>query len=117
VLAAAYGAADLAGHMLPTAVWDGARHALALGFVTPLILALGSHIIPRVSGVPLRRPGWVDAGLTLIAVGLVAREMQVVAAVAVMPRLLLVSGLSGIVAATGMALAGGALLGTLRARP
>ena len=113
-LALAYGLGELTGHFLPTAVWDGARHALALGCITTLILALGSHLVPRFSRAPLRRPGWRDAGLVLIAVGLVAREMEVVAPLLCLPRLLWVSGLSGLVAATGVGLAAGAILGTMR---
>jgi hypothetical protein len=117
VLALAYGLFDLAGHVLPTAVWDGARHALALGCVTTLILSLGSHLIPRFSRTPLRHPAWCDAGLVLIGVGLVAREMEVLAPLLSLPKLLWISGPSGIVAATGVGLMATALLGTMRQRP
>jgi hypothetical protein len=113
-LALAYALGDLTGHVLPTAVWDGARHALALGCITTLILALGSHLVPRFSRTPLRHPGWRDAGLVLIAVGLVAREMEVLAPLLSLPKLLWISGPSGLVAATGVGLAAGAILGAMR---
>jgi hypothetical protein len=118
VLALAYGISDLTDHVLPTAVWDGARHALALGCITMLILSLGSHLVPRFSRTPLRRPALRDAGLLLVALGLVGREMQVLAPLLSMPRLLWISGPSGIVAATGVALVASAILATMRtARP
>jgi hypothetical protein len=116
-LALAYGLGDLTGHDLPTAVWDGARHALALGCITTLILALGSHLVPRFSRTPLRHPGWRDAGLVLIAVGLAAREMEVLAPLLSLPKLLWLSGPSGLVAATGVGLCAGAILGTMRTAP
>ena len=114
VLALTYGISDLRGHVLPTAVWDGARHALALGCITMLILALGSHLVPLFSRTPLQRSALRDAGLALVAVGLVGREMEVLAPLLAMPRLLWISGPSGIVAATGVALAASAILGTMR---
>jgi hypothetical protein len=113
-LALAYGLSDLTDHVLPTAVWDGARHALALGCITMLILSLGSHLVPRFSRRPLQRRALRDAGLLLVAVGLVGREMQVLAFLLSMPRLLWISGPSGIVAATGVALAASAILATMR---
>lgn len=117
-LALAYGVADLTGHVLPTAVWDGARHALALGCITMLILALGSHLVPRFSRAPLRRPALRDAGLTLVAIGLVGREMEVLAPLLSLPRLLWISAPSGIIAAAGIALVASAILATMRtARP
>jgi hypothetical protein len=115
-LALIYGLCDLVGHVLPTAVWDGARHALALGCIATLILALGSHLVPRFSGTPLRRAGARNAGLVLVAVGLAGREMEVPASLFALPRLLWLSGPSGIVAATGVALAASAILGTMRPR-
>jgi len=115
-LALAYGLSDLAGDVLPTMLWDGARHALALGCITTLILSLGSHLVPRFSGAPLRRAGARDAGLVLIGLGLAGREMEVLAPLFSAPRLLWVSGASGIVAATGVALAASAILGTMRPR-
>jgi hypothetical protein len=115
-LALAYGVSDLTGHVLPTAVWDGARHALALGCITMLILALGSHLVPQFSGTPLQRRALRDAGLTLVAMGLVGREMEVLAPLLSTERLLWISGPSGIVAATGVALAASAILATMRTR-
>ncbi|HLK92659.1 MAG TPA: hypothetical protein VKZ18_22390 [Polyangia bacterium] len=116
-LALACGVADLTGHLLPTAAWDGARHALALGCITTMILALGSHLVPRFAGAPLRRAGARDAGLILIAVGLVGREAEVLAPLLGSPRLLWISGSSGLVAATGVALAASAILGATRTTP
>jgi hypothetical protein len=115
-LAALYTVGDLVGHPFPTAVWDGARHALALGCVTTLILALGSHLVPRFAGTPLRHPARRDAGLLLIAAGVVGREMQVLASLFTLPRLLWISGVSGLVAATGVGLLASEILGAMRRR-
>jgi hypothetical protein len=116
-LALAYGISDLRGRVLPTAVWDGARHALALGCVTTLILSLGSHLVPRFAQTTLRHPGRRDAGMVLIAIGLVGREMQVLAPLLALPKLLWISGPSGLVAATGVALASSAILAAMKTRP
>ena len=116
-LAAVHAASDLMGRVPSRLIWDGARHALALGCITPLVLGLGSFIVPRLAGVPLRRTGWRSAGLVLIGVGLLGRECELLASLFSWPGALWISGPSGLVAATGVILAGGAILGVLRARP
>jgi hypothetical protein len=116
-LAALYGVSDLTGHVPSRLIWDGARHALALGCITPLILGLGSFIVPRLAGTPLRRTRWRSVGLILIGIGLLGRECELLASWLAWPPALWISGTSGLVAATGVVLAGGAILGVLRARP
>jgi hypothetical protein len=116
-LGAVYGASGLSGHVPSRLIWDGARHALALGCITPLILGLGSFIVPRLAGTPLRRTRWRSTGLVLIGVGLLGRECELLASLLAWPPALWISGTSGLVAATGIVLAGGAILGVLRARP
>jgi hypothetical protein len=113
-LAAAYGAMELAGLEPPSALYDGARHALGLGCITMLIFAMASRMVPAFERRTARWPSCTSAGLALIAIGLVARELQVAAFLLRAPALLNVSGLSGIVAATGVGLCGAALLATLR---
>ena len=117
VLAAVYGGSELTGGVPSRLIWDGARHALALGCITPLILGLGSFIVPRLAGTPLRRTRWRSTGLVLIGVGLLGRECELLASLLAWPPALWISGTSGLVAATGVVLAGGAILGVLRARP
>ncbi|HXU64877.1 MAG TPA: hypothetical protein VN962_24425, partial [Polyangia bacterium] len=116
-LAALFGVSDLTGRVPSRLVWDGARHALALGCITPLILGLGSFIVPRLAGTPLRRTRWRSTGLALIGLGLLGRECELLASALAWPPALWISGTSGLVAATGVVLAGGAILGVLRARP
>lgn len=116
-LAAVSGASDLTGRVPSRLIWDGARHALALGCITPLVLGLGSFIVPRLAGTPLRRTRWRSTGLALIGVGLLGRECELLASLLAWPPALWISGASGLVGATGVILAGGAILGVLRARP
>ena len=114
-LATIHAASELTGHVLSRLIWDGARHALALGCITPLILGLGSFIVPRLAGAPLRRTRWRSTGLALIGIGLLGRECELLGSLLSWPGALWISGTSGLVAATGVVLAGGAILGVLRA--
>jgi hypothetical protein len=113
-LAGLYGAMELSGHAPPSALYDGARHALGLGCITMLIFALGSRMIPAFERGAARWPSCTAAGLVLIGAGFVGRELQVAAFMLPWPALLRVSGLSGVVAAAGVSLCGAALLATLR---
>jgi hypothetical protein len=114
VLAALYGAMELAGRPPPSALYDGARHALGLGCITMLIFSMASRMIPAFERCTARRPSWTAAGLALVAAGFVGRELQVAAFLLPWPALLRVSGLSGIVAAAGVCLCGAAVLSTIR---
>jgi hypothetical protein len=116
-LAALYGAMELAGRAPPSALYDGARHALGLGCITMLIFAMASRMLSAFERSVARWTSCTSVGLALIAVGLVARELQVAAFLLRQPALLRVSGLSGVVAAAGVCLCGAAILATLRARP
>jgi hypothetical protein len=116
-LAALYGAMELAGHAPPSALYDGARHALGLGCITMLIFSMASRMLPAFERSVARWPSCTSLGLALIVAGLVAREFQVAAFLLRQPALLRVSGLSGLVAAAGVCLCGAAILATLRARP
>jgi hypothetical protein len=116
-LAALYGAMELAGRAPPSALYDGARHALGLGCITVLIFSMASRMLPAFERSVARWSSCTAVGLALIVAGLVARELQVAAFLLRQPALLRVSGLSGIVAAAGVCLCGAAILATLRARP
>jgi hypothetical protein len=109
-----YGVADLLGGASGL-VHDGARHAFTLGFVTLLIFAMAGRILPVFSGADLRWPSLHAWGLWLIVAGFLLREAQVGVALFGAPALMKISGVSGIVAATGVLLASLSLLGTLRA--
>lgn len=109
-----YGVADLIGGASGL-IHDGARHAFTLGFVTPLIFAMAGRILPVFSGADLRWPALHAWGLGLIVAGFLLREAQVGVALFGAQELIKVSGVSGIVAATGVLLASLSLLGTLRA--
>jgi hypothetical protein len=116
-LAALYGAMDLSGRAPPSALYDGARHALGLGCITMLIFSMASRMLPAFERGVARWTSCTSIGLALIATGVVARELQVAAFLLRQPALLRVSGLSGIVAASGVCLCGAAILATLRRRP
>ena len=97
-------------------VWDGARHAFALGFVTLTIFAIAGRVLPIFGGTTLAWPRARAFGIVLIAIAIVMREFEVAAALLAIPSLLTVSGLSGVVGATGVALASASILATLRRR-
>ena len=92
------------------------RFVRAAMICTMLIFSMGMRMLPVFEGTPMRGAECVSAGLVLIGVGLLVRELQVVAFLSRWPELLRVSGLSGLVAAAGVCLCGGALLATLRPR-
>jgi hypothetical protein len=114
VLAGGYAVGNALGGA-PGLLYDGARHAFTLGFVTLFIFAMAGQIVPRFTGVELRRRRALIYGVSLIVAGLVLREAQVGAALFRLPWLLKVSGVSGIVAAAGVGLAAVSILATLRA--
>jgi hypothetical protein len=116
-LAALYGALELAGRAPPSALYDGARHALGLGCITLLIFSMASRMLPAFERGAARWTTCTSSGLALIALGVAARELQIAAFLLRQPALLRVSGLSGIVAATGVCLCGAAILATLRRGP
>ncbi len=114
LLAALQGALDLAGVTPPALLFDGLRHAFALGFVTLLIFGMGSRVVPIFGGTELRWPALRTVGASLISAGVLLRELEVVASLGA-AWLLDVSAFSGIVAATGVALASASLLATIGA--
>ncbi|MHB8416674.1 MAG: iron-sulfur cluster assembly protein [Myxococcales bacterium] len=111
-LAVLYGALDLARATPPSLLFDGLRHAFALGFVTLMIFGMGGRIIPIFGGTALRWPALRTAGAFLVSGGVLMRELEIVASVTT-PWLLHVSACSGLVAGTGVALASASLLATL----
>lgn len=113
LLAVAYAVPDLVGRPAHRLVFDGARHAFVLGFVTLTILAMAGRMLPRFAAVDLRWPRLRWIGGLLVAVGVLLREAQVLVPWLAAPALLPVSAVSGIVAATGVVLAATSLLGTL----
>jgi hypothetical protein len=116
VLGGYYAIADLAGGASGL-IHDGARHALTLGFVTLMIFAMASRILPIFAGVPLARPGWRTAGAVLIGAGVLLRQAQVLSALFGVAGPLWISGLSGVVGAAGVWLCALSILGTLRSAP
>ncbi len=116
---AAYALAELVRLEPPRLLQDGARHALALGFVSLMIFAYAGRIVPNFLATDLRWRRLRAWGIWMIAIAVVLREMQVAAALVRAPALLALSGPSGVLAAAGVCLASASLLGTLgrRARP
>lgn len=110
-----YGIVDAANGSGERLLYDGARHAFALGFVTLMIFAMAGRILPVFAGAELRHRAAYGLGGTLIAIGVLMREAQVLVVVLKDARLMNVSGVSGVVAALGVALASISLLATLRA--
>ncbi len=114
LLATGYAVAELSGLTPSNLIFDGLRHAFALGFVTLAIFGMAGRILPVFAGVPLRRPALLSSGAVLVSLGLALRELEVVAALGA-PSLLSISAFSGLVAATGVTLAATSILATLRA--
>jgi hypothetical protein len=114
-LAVAYALIDLTGGAATKLMFDGARHAFALGFVTLTIFAYAGRVLPIFGGVDLRHPRLRSIGGYLIAAGVLLREAQVGAALGADPRLMIVSGVSGVVAATGVVLCSISIWSTLGA--
>jgi uncharacterized protein involved in response to NO len=65
--------AALAGTAVPWGVMGAARHALALGFVTLLIVGMASRVIPVFAGKPLWRAWMVDLATALLGLGTLLR--------------------------------------------
>lgn len=112
-LATGYAVSHLLDGPAPRLLLDGARHAFTAGFVTLMILGMARRVVPAFSGTRLRWPRAHDAGTWLIAIAVLLRQAQVGAALVDAPWLMFVSGASGLVAATGVTLAGASILGTL----
>jgi hypothetical protein len=102
LLAAAWSIDVLTGQAPPSLLWDAARHAFGLGFVTLMIFALAGRVLPIFGGSELAWPRLRWYGACLIAIGVAARQMELVATLAGAPSLLVISGTSGIVAAVGV---------------
>ncbi len=115
VLAATYAVWNLADGSAPGLLYDGARHAFTVGFVTLLILAFAGRVIPVFSGADLHRPELWTWGMRLVAASVLLREMQVFAGILGVQTFLRISGTSGVVAAAGVACAAVSILGTMRA--
>lgn len=116
VLASLYAALDLAGGSAPRLLFDAARHAFGLGFLTVMIFGMAGRIVPAFAGRDLRWPRLRSWGAFLVAAGAALRMAQALAALTGWEWPLFVSGPSGAVAAVGVALASASILGTLRAR-
>ncbi|MBI2893741.1 MAG: DUF542 domain-containing protein [Deltaproteobacteria bacterium] len=114
LLATAYAVMDLVGALPDRLLYDGARHAFALGLVVPMIFGMAGRVVPIFGGAALRWPWARRWGVYLVLAGLVLREAQVIAVFLRSPWLLNVSGISGIVAGAGVCLASASILATLR---
>ena len=115
VLAALYAALDLFTAAAPRLLFDAARHAFGLGFLTVMIFGMAGRIVPAFAGRDLRWPRLRSWGAILIAAGAALRMVQVLAALSGWEWPLFVSGPSGLVATAGVILASASILGTLRA--
>jgi len=115
VLASLYAVLDLASGAAPRLLFDAARHAFGLGFLTVMIFGMAGRIVPAFVGRDLRRPRLRSWGAMLIATGAALRMVQILAALTGWEWPLFVSGPSGAVALAGVILASASILGTLRA--
>ena len=97
-------------------VLDAARHALGQGFVGLTVLAVASRVVPIFGGVELAWPRLRDPAVLAIAVGVGLRFAEVPAGLGWAPALV-VSGISGLIAAGGVGALACALLVTLLRRP
>ena len=113
-LASLYAILDLFTGAAPRLLFDAARHAYGLGFLTVLIFGMAGRIVPAFAGHDLRLPRLRFWGAMLTAGGAGLRMVQALAALTGWEWPLFVSGPSGIVAATGVALASVSVLATLR---
>ncbi|MBI3089394.1 MAG: NnrS family protein [Candidatus Tectomicrobia bacterium] len=66
-------ASSLAGRPLPLEVLGAGRHALAVGFVTSLMLGVGYRVLPVFQGVTLYNPALLRASFWLLLAGNVLR--------------------------------------------
>ncbi len=114
VLASLYAVLDLAGGAAPRLLFDAARHAFGLGFLTLMIFGMAGRIVPAFAGRDLRWPRLRSWGAILIATGAALRMVQVLAALTGWEWPLFISGPSGVLAAAGVILASASILGTLR---
>jgi hypothetical protein len=113
-LASLYAALDLATGSPPGLLFDAARHAFGLGFLTLMIFGMAGRIVPAFAGRDLGWPRLRSWGAFLIALGAALRLTQVLAALTGWEWPLFVSGPSGVVAAAGVVLASASILKTLR---
>jgi hypothetical protein len=107
-----------AGTYAPRLVWDGARHLFTIGFLTLLIVVLGSRIVPTFAGRP-PAPAWLDTwaiGLVALSAGL--RLLQVPVGLGVAgPVFYRLAGISGFVAFAGLSVFAYGLFRALRSTP
>jgi hypothetical protein len=116
VFALQAGVMSLRGVPPPQLIFDGARHAVTLGILTPSLFVMARQLLPGLRGKPLPRPHWPVPGLWLLLLGLLMREMQVLAVSVPQPKLLAISACSGLVAALGVGLLAADLFHTVRTR-
>ena len=100
----------------PRLLFDAARHAFALGFLTIIIFGMAGRLVPGALATRLRWPALRLWGARLIAAGAALRLVQVVAAISGREWPLYISGPTGVVAAPGVVLASISILGTVHGR-
>ncbi len=105
------------GEAVPHAYVGAFRHALTVGFVTMMMVGMGSRIIPVFSGIALRSPAMREASFWLILVGCTIRVIFQSLSEPYGPNFLRISGVSGVLELAGMILFAWNIWGTLgRAR-
>jgi hypothetical protein len=96
-------------------VLEFARHAIALGFVTQMIMGVASRVVPVFTGHPLWSPRARDLAFWLLNLAVALRGLQAVVAMGVWPALWPYVALSGPPAVAALLLFGANMIMTVRA--
>jgi hypothetical protein len=98
------GVAAATGAAVPHAYVGAFRHALTVGFITTMMVGMGSRIIPIFSGIPLRSAAAREWSFWLILTGCAVRVGFQSLSEPFGPTLLKLSGVSGVLELAGMVL-------------
>lgn len=94
----------ISGEAVPHAYVGSFRHALTVGFITMMMVGMGSRILPIFSGVALRSAAARDVSYWLILVGCAIRVAFQALSEPLGPAFLKFSGVSGVLELTGIIL-------------
>lgn len=100
-------ASALRGGVVPLLVTDFARHALAFGFVTQIMMGVATRVLPAFTGNVLWSPRARTAAFYLLNASVVLRALEVVVAVGFVPAawpLIAIAGLPAVAAVVLFAL-------------
>lgn len=107
----------LRGSGVPPLVTDFARHVLAFGFVTQVMMGVASRVLPVFTGNPLWSPRARTAAFYLLNLSVVMRGLEVVVAAGFVPAAWPFIALAGPPAALAVLLFGLNVVGTICHRP